>query len=79
MEPAETIEVEDTRVSCDGGGGALGKACGRNCRVFSFACAGNVRVGPSGMKYVEAGAVSDAEEGFPRSASTRCASVAAGT
>ena len=24
MEPAETIEVEDTRVSCDGGGGALG-------------------------------------------------------
>ena len=24
MEPAETIEVEDTRVSCDGGGGAMG-------------------------------------------------------
>ena len=24
MEPAETIEVEETRVSCDGGGGALG-------------------------------------------------------
>ena len=24
MEAVETIEVEDTRVSCDGGGGALG-------------------------------------------------------
>ena len=24
MEPAETIEIEETRVSCDGGGSALG-------------------------------------------------------
>ena len=24
MKPAETIEVEETRVSCDGGGSALG-------------------------------------------------------
>lgn len=24
MEPPETIEVEDTRTSCDGGNGALG-------------------------------------------------------
>ena len=24
MEPAETIEAEETRISCDGGGGALG-------------------------------------------------------